>query len=182
MYSFYIFSSNEKNGSSLQDNAAVADDVKSNINGTILKRIKDGVLITEDQCEGDVLQMNGFNNGFYNSRYAEYSPENRRAIYTQRDSGETSSNTFNYGEQEANDHGDRDEDNIDIDMLSNGNYNSERDVYSVVNKNRRTTDPVQDDGDLVNSDNMPDFRQSTRWNKNTFNRGKLEEGAEFSEL
>lgn len=182
MYSFYIFSSNGRNGSSLPDNAAVEDDVKSNINGTILKRINDGGIRAEDQCEGDVLQMNGFNNGFYNSRYAEYSPENRSAIYTQRDSGETSSNIFNYGEQEANDHGDRDENNIDITMFSDGNYNSELNAYSVVNKYRRTTDPVQDDGDLENSDNLPEFRYSTRWNKNTFNRRKLEEGGGLSEL
>ncbi|XP_052720868.1 uncharacterized protein LOC128192314 isoform X2 [Crassostrea angulata] len=170
------------NGSLLQVNVAVADDVQSNINGTILKRMNDGVLRAEDQSEGDVLQMNGFNSGFYNSRYAEYNPENQRAIDTRRNNVEISPNTFTYGWQEGDDHGDRDEDDLDKIMFNDGDYNSERDVYSVVKKDRRTTDTDEDGGDRENSDNHPEFKFTMRYNKNTFDRRKVEERGGLSEL
>lgn len=160
----------------------MADDVQSNINETILRRINGGVRRTEDQCEGDVLQMNGFNSGFYNSRYAEYNPENQRAIDTQRNSIEISPNTFTYGEQEGDDHGDRDEDDLNLIMFNDGNYNSERDVYSVVKKDRRTTETDEDGGDRENSDNHPEFKFTMRYNKNTFDRRKVEERGGLSEL
>lgn len=181
-YSFYIFSSTGINKSPLHDSVTVADDVQSNINETILRRINGGVRRTEDQCEGDVLQMNGFNSGFYNSRYAEYNPENQRAIDTQRNSIEISPNTFTYGEQEGDDHGDRDEDDLNLIMFNDGNYNSERDVYSVVKKDRRTTDTDEDGGDRENSDNHPEFKFTMRYNKNTFDRRKVEERGGLSEL
>eukprot|EP00105_Crassostrea_gigas_P005948 XP_011419709.1 PREDICTED: uncharacterized protein LOC105322590 [Crassostrea gigas] len=170
------------NKSPLHDSVTVADDVQSNINETILRRINGGVRRTEDQCEGDVLQMNGFNSGFYNSRYAEYNPENQRAIDTQRNSVEISPNTFTYGEQEGDDHGDRDEDDLNLIMFNDGNYNSERDVYSVVKKDRRTTETDEDGGDRENSDNHPEFKFTMRYNKNTFDRRKVEERGGLSEL
>lgn len=160
----------------------MADDVQSNINGTILERMNDGVLRAEDQSEGEVLQMNGFNSGFYNSRYAEYNPENQRAIDTRRNNVEISPNTFTYGWQEGDDHGDRDEDDLDQIMFNDGDYNSERDVYSVVKKDRRTTDTDEDGGDRENSDNHPEFKFTMRYNNNTFDRRKVEERGGLSEL
>lgn len=67
-------------------------------------------------------------------------------------------------------------------MFNDGDYNSERDVYSVVKKDRRTTDTDEDGGDRENSDNHPEFKFTMRYNNNTFDRRKVEERGGLSEL
>lgn len=148
------FFSYEQNGDTPRDNGVTAEDVESNIGGTL------------SNANNDVLQTNLEN---------AYSPENRRAINIQRNSNETIPNTFAYGEQESDHHGDRDEDNLQKDSYNEDNLTG-MDLYS----DRRTTD--LDGGDKKNSNNWPGCRQPIKWNETTFTQRNREERGDFSEL
>lgn len=67
-------------------------------------------------------------------------------------------------------------------MFNDGNYNLEWDVYSVVKKDRWIIEIDEDGGDRENLDNYLEFKFIMRYNKNIFDRRKVEEWGGLSEL